>query len=43
MLDVRVPESTSFQAPVLVNIGGKIMHYAMLQVHSPGVLPCSGK
>ena len=39
VLDVRAPESSSFQEPVLVNIGGKIMHYAMPQVHAPGVLP----
>jgi hypothetical protein len=38
VLDVRAPESTSFQAPVLVNIGGKIMHFALPQVHAPAAL-----
>jgi hypothetical protein len=35
--EVRVPESTSFQAPALVNIGGKITHYAMQEVHAQGM------
>ena len=34
----QISESTSFQAPVLVNIGGKIMHFALPQVHAPAAL-----
>jgi hypothetical protein len=36
--EVRVQECTSFQAPTLVNIGGKITHYAVREVHAPGML-----
>jgi len=36
--DMRAPESTSFQEPVLVNIGGKILHLPMKEVHAPGVV-----
>jgi len=35
--NVRAPECTSFQAPNLVNMGGKITHYARTEVHAPGV------
>jgi len=35
VLEVRAPESASFQAPVLVNIGGKIMHFPAPEVHAP--------
>lgn len=35
--EVRNPECTSFQAPVLVNIGGKMTHFARPEVHAPGV------
>ena len=38
VLEVRAPESTSFQATVLVNIGSKIMHFALPQVHAPAAL-----
>lgn len=37
--EMRALESTSFQEPVLVNIGGKIMHLPLKEVHAPGVLP----
>ena len=32
VLDVRAPESSSFQEPVLVNIGGKIVHFPAPEV-----------
>lgn len=35
--EVRAPECTSFQAPSVVNIGGKITHFARSEVHAPGV------
>ena len=35
VLDVRAPESSSFQEPVLVNIGGKIVHFPAPDVHAP--------
>ena len=37
VLEMRVPESTSFLAPHLVNIGGKIVHHQVAQVHAPAV------
>ena len=35
--EMRVPESTSYQSPCVVNIGGKITHYPCADVHVPAL------